>query len=177
MKMTGEIKILGQGKFVRLVDRGGWEFMDQPGLRGIVVIVAVSPENKLLLVEQFRAALDANTIELPAGMVGDHDAEASESFESAATRELEEETGFSAARMEMLTVGPASPGRSMFLYTFFRARDLKRVHAGGGDADENITVHEVPLDYVHAWTAARMAEGKLIDPKIWAGLYFIGRNP
>lgn len=169
--------MLGQGRFVRLIDRNGWEYMDQPGLRGIVVVVAVSPENKLLLVEQYRAALDTNTIELPAGMVGDKDAEALESFESAAIRELEEETGYAAQRMEKLTVGPASPGRSMFLYTFFRARELQRVHAGGGDADENIKVHEAPLDSIHEWIEARSKEGKLIDPKIWAGLYFIGKNP
>lgn len=177
MNDPNEIKILGQGRYVRLIDRNGWEYMDQPGLRGIVVIVAVSPEKKLLLVEQYRAALDANTIELPAGMVGDHDDEASESFETAAMRELEEETGFAAKRMEKLAVGPASPGRSMFMYTFFRARELSRVHAGGGDADENITVHEAPLDSIHAWIDARSAEGKLIDPKIWSGLYFIGKNP
>ncbi len=174
MKSGAPIKILGQGRYIRLVDRGGWEYIEQPDLRGIVVIVAVTPENKLLLVEQYRPPLDANVIELPAGMVGDHDGGANESFETAATRELEEEAGYTAKRMEKLTAGPASPGRSSFIYTFFRARELTRIHEGGGDEHEDITVHEAPLENIRDWLAAREREGKLIDPKIWTGLYFIG---
>jgi ADP-ribose pyrophosphatase len=177
MKPGVPIKILGQGRYVRLVDRRGWEFIDQPDLRGIVVIVAVTPENKLLLVEQYRPPLDARIIELPAGMVGDHDGGEHETFETAATRELEEETGYTAKRMEKLTAGPASPGRSSFIYSFFRARDLTRIHEGGGDEFEDIVVHEAPLEKIHEWLSAREREGKLIDPKIWAGLHFIGRFP
>lgn len=177
MKSDVPLKILGQGRFVRLVDRGGWEYLDQPGLRGIVVIVALTEAGSLLLVEQYRAPLDATVIELPAGMVGDHDGGADETFEAAALRELEEETGHTAGRLEKLAVGPASPGRSGFIYSFFRARDLRRIHAGGGDGDENIIVHEAPLATIHEWLAEREARGVWIDPKIWTGLYFIGRDP
>lgn len=166
-------RILGEGRFVRLVDRDGWEFIDQPNLRGIVVLVAVTPQDRLLLVEQYRPPLAGRAIELPAGMVGDHDGAEHEPFETAARRELEEETGYTAARLEKLAVGPASPGRSGFLYSFYRAHGLRRIHEGGGDEHEDIVVHEAPLDGIRGWLEARAADGLHIDPKIWAGLYFI----
>lgn len=173
MRSKQPINVIAEGRFIRFVERGGWEFIDQPNLRGIVVIVAVTPDDKLLMVEQYRAPFDCHIIELPAGMVGDIAGAELEPFENAAIRELEEETGYRAARMEPLTTGPASPGRIAFLYSFFRAYDLKRVHKGGGDATENIVVHEVPLRELNAWLVDQEKKGRLIDPKIWAGLYFI----
>jgi len=50
------------------------------------------------------------------------------------------------------------------------------VQAGGGVGHENITVHEVPLSEVHDWLATKAREGLLIEPKVYAGLYFIGRG-
>jgi ADP-ribose pyrophosphatase len=174
MKSDAPLKIIGQGRFVRLVDRDGWEFLEHPGIRGIVVIIAVTAENNLLLVEQYRAALDTRVIELPAGIAGDEDPD--EPLEVAAKRELEEETGYTAPQLDRIATGPQSPGRTAFLYSFFRAQTPRRIHAGGGDGDEDIAVHEAPLDRIEEWLAAREREGKLIDPKIWAGLYFIGRD-
>lgn len=165
--------VLGEGKFVRLVNRQGWEFIDHPGLKGIVVVVAVTAKRELLLVEQYRAPLQSKVIELPAGMVGDKPGHEEEPFGEAAQRELVEETGYSAERFEFLTEGPASPGRSSFLYTFFRAYGVQKTHEGGGDETEDIRVYAVPLDGIDAWLRARAAEGILIDPKIYAGLYFI----
>jgi ADP-ribose pyrophosphatase len=56
--------------------------------------------------------------------------------------------------------------------TLFVARGLRRVHAGGGTEHEDIHVHEVPLAEVPAWLQQKAAEGMLIDPKVYAGLYF-----
>jgi ADP-ribose pyrophosphatase len=168
-------RILGQGKFARLVDRDGWEFIEQLGMRGIVVILAEA-DGRLLLVEQFRKPLNAHVIELPAGVAGDLPGAENEKFEQAAARELLEETGYAAAHFKHLLTGPASPGRSNFLYTFFHATGLEKRHAGGGDAHEAIRVHEVPVSEVHDWLARKSTEGLLIDPKIYAGLYFLGRN-
>jgi ADP-ribose pyrophosphatase len=42
-------------------------------------------------------------------------------------------------------------------------------------AHEDITVHEVPLAQVHSWLEAKAKSGVLVDPKVYAGLYFIGR--
>ena len=169
-------EVLARGRFIRLLQRGGWEFIDHPGLRGIVVLVALTPDGKLLLVEQYRTALDARVIELPAGMAGDKPELAAEPLEEAARRELEEETGYRAGRIEFLGQGPGSPGRTRYLYSFFRARDLVRVHAGGGDETEDIVVHEVPLDEIDRWLDERAAAGSIVDFKIHAGLYFLLRE-
>jgi ADP-ribose pyrophosphatase len=57
----------------------------------------------------------------------------------------------------------------------FLASGLRRVGSGGGVAHEDITVHEVPLTQIHEWLEGRAKSGVLIDPKVYAGLYFILR--
>jgi ADP-ribose pyrophosphatase len=135
--------------------------------------VAVTDEQKLLLVEQYRIPVHARTIELPAGIVGDEPGAANESMAEAAKRELLEETGYAAETMEALMAGPSSSGLTSEMVTLLRASGLKRVHKGGGVAHENIIVHEVPLGKVREWLAKRAAEGLLIEPKVYAGLYFL----
>jgi ADP-ribose pyrophosphatase len=169
-----EYEVLHQGRYVRLVRKNGWEFVERDGITGIVVVVAVTDDQRLLLVEQHRIPLDGRVIELPAGMVGDKGED--EPFEVGATRELEEETGWRAGHMDFLTCGPASPGRTRYYYHFYRARDLVRTGSGGGDEFEAITVHEAPLDDIDRWLAARAADGLHVDPKIYVGLYFLQRE-
>src|SRR6185295_3369582 len=96
-----------------------------------------------------------------------------EGLDVAAARELEEETGFRAARWARLAEGPTAVGASAEVVTFYRARDLVRVGPGGGDHTEDITVHIVPIPEVPAFLDARTAAGALIDPKVFAGLYFL----
>src|SRR3546814_2188584 len=86
---------------------------------------------------------------MPAGLVGDDDA--SDTLESAARRELIEETGWDAARIDVLLVGPTTAGMSNERIAFARARDLTRVGDGGGVDDENITVHSIPRAQAPAW--------------------------
>lgn len=169
------MKELHAGRYLRLVVRNGWEFVERPGIHGIVLVVAVTPGDRLLLVEQRREAVAANVLELPAGLAGDAESPASESLEEAARRELVEETGWDAAAMERLTAGPPSAGVTSEIVTFFRARGLSRVGAGGGIEGEAITVHEVPLAAVESFLAEREAGGTLVDPKVWAGLWFARR--
>ena len=71
----------------------------------------------------------------------------------------------------MLT-GPSSAGMSNELLTVFRATGVRRVGAGGGVAGEAIHVHEVALAEAEAWLAARIAAGSLVDPKVYAALWF-----
>ncbi len=163
---------LHAGKFLALVKGGRWEYVDRLGATGAAIVVAVTSERKLLLVEQYRIPVHARTIELPAGIIGD-DPGGNESPADAAHRELLEETGYAAERIETLTTGPASSGLTSEVVTLLLASGLKRVHAGGGVGHENITVHEVPLSEVHDWLAAKASEGLLIEPKVYAGLYFI----
>lgn len=174
--MTESAKTLYEGRFLRLVRRGRWEYAERVNPGGAVAIIAVTPTGELLLVEQYRAPMEHAVIELPAGLVGDEAGAATESWETAAARELEEETGWRAARFERLTVGPTTAGMSNETVILARAHDLERVGDGGGDATEDITVHAVPVAQVPAWLAEREERGLPADPKVYAGLFFIGRD-
>jgi len=169
------VKELAAGRHLRFVCRDGWEFVERPGVHGIVVVVAVTPQARLLLVEQWREPVGADVLELPAGLAGDGADAAGEPLEEAARRELVEETGWDAAEVDRLTAGPPSAGVTSEIVTFFRARGLTRTGAGGGVEGEAITVHEVPLAEVDAWISAREATGVLVDPKVWAGAWFARR--
>ncbi len=169
------MKELHAGRHLRLVVRNGWEFVERPGIHGIVLVVAVTPQARLLLVEQRREAVDANVLELPAGLAGDAGSPVGEPLEEAARRELVEETGWDASAMDRLTSGPPSAGVTSEVVTLFRARGLTKVGAGGGVEGEAITVHEVPLETVETFLLEREAAGLLVDPKVWAGLWFARR--
>lgn len=166
-------RVLARGKYLTLVDDHGWEYVTRAGITGIVVIVAVTDDEKLLLVEQHRPAVRKRVIELPAGLVGDGDGHAGETLQSAAMRELAEETGFAAREMELLAEGPIAVGISDETISFFHARGLTRVGPGGGDATEQITVHQVRLPRLRPFLATCAAGGLAVDPKIYAGLYLI----
>lgn len=164
---------LYSGKFLNLAREGRWEFCERVNDTRAAMIFACTPDNKVLLVEEFRPPVGARCLCFPAGLVGDV---APESAAAAATRELEEETGYTAARMQFLFSGPSSPGLTSEMLSFFLATGLSRVSQGGGVDGENITVHEVPMDSIDSWLAQKDAEGVLIDARIYAGLYFLRRH-
>lgn len=166
------VRVLGAGRFVRLVECDGWEYVERLGATGVVAVVAVTDDHRLLLVEQHRPPLRARVIELPAGLAGDNAGNAAEDLLAAAQRELLEETGYAAARWSCLTAGPPSAGLSTEIITFFEARGLVRAGPGAGDGSERIALHEVPLGEAGAWLAGAAREGRLIDPKVFTGLYF-----
>ncbi|MFC5570003.1 NUDIX hydrolase [Lysobacter yangpyeongensis] len=167
---------LYDGQWLRLKRRGHWEYAERSHGNGMaVIIIAVTPEDRVLFVEQFRVPLGKRTIEMPAGLVGDD--HANDTLESAAHRELVEETGWEPARVEVLLVGPTSAGMSNERIAFVRASRLTRVGAGGGVDGEGITVHEVPRAQAPAWLMQKQAEGYELDLKLWAGLWMLERNP
>ena len=174
--MNNERHTVYEGKWLRVKTCGRWEYAERTHADGLaVIIVAATPENKLVLVEQYRIPVDSKTIEMPAGLVGDMHAD--ESIALSAERELLEETGWQAAKIEVLMIGPTSSGMSNERIAFVRATGLTRVHAGGGDETENIIVHEIPIADAPKWFAQKMAEGFAMDPKLWAGLWLLDRNP
>jgi len=170
-------ELLYQGEWLRLVKRGHWESCERThGKDGLaVLVIAVTPDDHVLFVEQYRVPLGARTIEMPAGLVGDDDAD--DTLETAARRELIEETGWDASRIDVLLVGPTSSGMSNERIAFARARDLKKVGDGGGVDNEDITVHSVPRAQAPAWLMQKYAEGFELDLKLWAGLWMIEHNP
>jgi ADP-ribose pyrophosphatase len=167
-------RVLAEGRHVRLVDEDGWEYVERNAATGIVVIVAVTGDDRLLLVEQFRPPVAARVLELPAGLAGDVVGHEQEALATAARRELLEETGYQAGELTWLAQGPPSAGLSSEVVSFFRASNLRRAGPGGGDASEAITLHEVALGSLDAWLRERSQAGILVDPKIHAGLRLAG---
>ncbi|HEY6942469.1 NUDIX hydrolase [Dokdonella sp.] len=168
-----ETETLCNGKWLRLKRRGRWEYAERTNPGGGVMIIAVTPEDRILFVEQYRPAIECMTIEMPAGLVGDVASSADESAVDAAHRELVEETGYRARRIDFLMSGPTSAGMSNEILAFVLARDLERVDQGGGDETEEITVHEVARHEAAAWLVEKINAGYSIDPKMFAGLYML----
>jgi len=167
------VQTLYAGRWLSLRQRGRWEYVERNNPGGAVIIVAVTPADRVLFVEQYRVPIRQFTIEMPAGLVGDLAGQEQEGALLAAQRELEEETGWRCGRVAFVHAGPSSSGMSTENIAFVRAFDLVRVGPGGGDETENIIVHEVPRHEAGAWLFARAAEGYSIDPKLFAGLWFL----
>ena len=141
MSQESKPQVVADGKYIQLVRQGGWEYARRKGISGIVGVVGVTDDGKLVLVEQYRAPVRASVIELPAGLAGDAKGHERE--------DLADE-----------------------IITLFRATGLKKTGEGTGDETEDITVHEIPLGDVVRWLAEQERGGKLIDMKVYCGLYF-----
>lgn len=118
-------KTLYEGKLIRLMDDDGWEFADRVVGTGVVCIVAID-DRHVILVEEFRRAVQAPVISLPAGLIDRADAgKGQETAIEAAVRELREETGYTARSIEQVASGPISAGMTTERLTFFLAEDLE----------------------------------------------------
>lgn len=157
-------EVVYAGKFLEMVKDGKWEFVRRKGGVSAVGIIAVTDAGELLLVEQPRIPLGASTIELPAGLVGDDSA--NEEIEVAAKRELLEETGYAADDIHYLYDGPSSAGMTDEQVHLVLARNVRPIHAGGGVAGEQITVHHVPLPDIDRFLADKRKTGVHIDFKV-----------
>ena len=151
------------GRFLEMKKRGRWEYVGRVGGTQAVVVLAID-DGHVVLVEQYRVPLGRRCLELPAGLVGDE--EADETAEASAARELEEEAGYRAERVTSLGTFYASPGMVSECFTLVRAEGLTRIGEGGGTADEDITVHRVPLAGIADFVAERRAAGVAIDVKL-----------
>jgi ADP-ribose pyrophosphatase len=161
---------LYEGRYLTLQSRHGWEYVARR--HRVVVIVAWTPADELLLVEQYRQPIGGKTIELPAGLVGDQPGQEDEPMLEAAARELEEETGWRAGLLQDIMTCPTSAGMTDERVLFVLASELVQINQGGGDASEDIVVHAVPRQDIDGWLDQRRAEGLALDPKIYAALYW-----
>ena len=152
-----------EGKYIRAVREGRWEYVQRCGGVHAVVILA-EYDGKVVLVEQARVPLGyRKCIELPAGLVGDED---DKGVEETAIKELEEETGFTADHLEVIGEFFSSPGMVSEGFTLVRAHGLRKTGDGGGTEHEEIEVHLVPRDEVPAFVERKRAEGAAIDTKM-----------
>ena len=130
---------------------------------GAVSVVAVDDDDRAVVVHQYRAALDASVIELPAGKL---DVEGEDPM-VCAQRELAEEVGLAAERWEPLVAFHNSPGFSDELHRVYLARDLRQVPDNRQGVEEQaMTVSWVPL----AEVIERIDAGDIKDAKTCIGL-------
>jgi ADP-ribose pyrophosphatase len=161
-----EEQIRWAGRFITAKTRGKWEYVARSrGIRA-AVILAIDDDDHVLLVEQYRVPLGKPCLELPAGLIGDDDGAAGEDAAAAAARELEEETGYLAARMEVLGEFYSSPGMVSESFTLLRAHGLTRTGPGGGTEGEDITVHRVPLSGFAEFVDEARQRGLGIDVRL-----------
>lgn len=162
--------VLFEGEHLSLLRAARWEYVERRGRAAGVMIVAVTAERKLLLVEEYRVPVRANVLSLPAGLVGDEGRR--ESARTAARRELREETGYSARAFRFLGAGPVSPGLASEHVSFFLAEGVRR--RGEPSGDETITVRSVPLENLREFARRRARAGVEIHAMLWAGLRLAG---
>lgn len=128
-----------------------------------VVIIALDEEENVLLVRQYRKAIDKVLVELPAGKM-----EAGEDPLTSAHRELREETKFDAREMEFLFDSFASPGYTNEVMNYFLATDLY-FSPLEQDADENVEMIKVPLKTI----INEIDTYQIMDNKSIAGLMYV----
>ncbi|MGX7952131.1 NUDIX hydrolase [Tsuneonella sp. HG249] len=165
-------EVVWQGKFITTKKRGRWEYVGRArGIRAAVILAI--EDGHVLLVEQYRVPLGKPCLELPAGLIGDHEGAADEDALGAAGRELEEETGWRADKLEVAGEFFSSPGMVSEHFTLVRASSLTKVGPGGGVDGEDITVHRVPLAGLAQFVEERRRAGVAIDVRIM-GLLLAG---
>ena len=158
-------EIKWQGRFITMKQRGRWEYASRSrGIRAAAILAI--DEGHVLLVEQYRVPLGRRCLEIPAGLVGDDDGASDESAITAAHRELEEETGYKAAKITDLGEFFSSPGMVSEGFSLLRAEGLTKVGEGGGTDGEDITVHRVALGHLAQFVEAKRTAGVGIDVRI-----------
>ena len=130
------------------------EIVNHPGA---VAIIAITGEGKLVVVEQYRKALERSIIEIPAGKL-----EPGELPEITAARELEEETGYGCNELTYLQSFATSPGFADEVIHLFVARGLYKIeNRAAMDEDEFVELMEITVE-----EGERMiAQQKIFDAK------------
>jgi len=157
-------EIMWSGKYIETIKEGQWEYVRRPNNVNAAVIIAID-DGHILLVEQYRVPIGKNCLELPAGLIGDINAD--EDILVAAARELEEETGYKAQHLENIGEFYPSPGMVSESFNLVKAHHLTKVSEGGGVDDENIIVHRIKLDNIQSFIAQKQSDNIALDGKLF----------
>lgn len=128
---------------------------------GAVAVIAVTDENKMILVRQFRKPLEKTILEIPAGKL-----EKNEDPQDSAKRELEEETGYVAVHLEKIGSFYTSPGFADEEIHLFKATGLLKGKKSP-DEDEFVELVELTMDECFK----RVETGEICDAKTMVALY------
>jgi ADP-ribose pyrophosphatase len=161
------------------LDRAGrervWEAVGRVNALGVVVVVPVTEGGEVVLIRQYRPALDRFVIELPAGLI-----DPGEDVFEAGRRELIEETGHEAGRIEILTEGVMSTGIETEPWTVLLAEQVTPASPEAcaerpADENEDIDVLSVPLGEAALAVPDLLQEGEAVDLRIY-GLLELARR-
>ncbi|PNZ30583.1 ADP-ribose pyrophosphatase [Staphylococcus petrasii] len=133
---------------------------------GAVAVCAITPENEVLLVKQYRKPVEKPLLEIPAGKL-----EEDEEREEAAKRELEEETGYIANDLSFITHMYGSPGFSNEKLSIYFSDNLSEGEMNLDD-DEFVELHKVPIDKIKDL----LDSDEIEDAKTIIGLQYILLN-
>ena len=184
MRVTGK-SILWEGRFLRTAlldyeDKNGiarqWEIVERTTSEGVVIIAAITENNKAILIRQYRPALNAYIIELPAGLI-----EPDEKPSAACRRELIEETGYSSGEISTLSGGVISTGilaENWYAMLVMNASAATReaIKQYPPDETEDIEVLTVDMDSFYDELSAMQDRGELVDIRIYGILELARRR-
>ncbi|MBI4685739.1 MAG: NUDIX hydrolase [Nitrospirae bacterium] len=139
-----------------------WEVAERVDCDGVVAIVPVTENGDVLLIRQFRPAVNKYVIEFPAGLN-----DKGEALEDAARRELREETGYLTKELTFLVQGPLSSGLSSEILTVYLAKGLEMADFKQQDETEDIEVLRIPIGDLSGKLSLLEAAGNFIDLKIF----------
>ena len=166
-------EVIYSGKWIEVVKEGHWEYVRRTKSVQAACITALTKNQELVLIEEYRVPVKSKIIELPAGLVGDEIA--GEDPAVAASRELMEETGFVSTDVVRACGGPTSAGLSNEMLTYILAFGAEKKGEGGGLEGEDITTRVVPLSEVESWLYEQEQSGVIVSPRIYVGLYWLNR--
>ena len=101
------MKKIAEGKRVVILENDGWEYVERKKGKEAVAVIAQDDEGRVILTEQFRNPVGKRVVDYPAGLVGDE--EGTNDPAETAKKELDEETGFTCERVELLADNLAFP--------------------------------------------------------------------
>jgi len=177
-------KTVWEGRFIRMLlleysdDKGNvrrWEAVERVNCNGIVAVIPITKEGEVLMIRQFRPALNSYVIEFPAGLN-----DKGETLVDAARRELIEETGYTSETFELLAEGPVSSGLSNEVLSVYLAREATQASLSLRESHpieetEDIEVIRTPLMSAYDTIEEFRGRGDAVDLKIY-GFIELARN-